>query len=106
MSCRLVASIFCHVLPLLPGSVYCWVLDLTVAPAGLGMSTTLSEVGEKLPPIGPAPAQIEPGSDLFAFHCTFAVYAVPPTTGSAAWTNAALGENVPAEPPLSFQASG
>jgi hypothetical protein len=28
----------------------------------------VSRVGENLVPIGPAPAQIDPASDLFAFH--------------------------------------
>src|SRR5713226_4117771 len=47
-----------------------------------------------------------PASLWFAFHCTLAVYEVPPATLTTVWTFAAFGEKVPPKPPLSFQASG
>src|SRR5258708_20505308 len=48
---------------------------------------------------------MDPGSFRLAFHCSLAVYAVPPATTTDVCTKAAFGLNVPAEPPLSFQPS-
>src|SRR5258708_12242333 len=40
---------------------------------------------------------------LFAFHLILKAYVLPTLTGHVACRNAALGEYVPADPPLSFQ---
>ena len=56
--------------------------------------------------MGPAPATMLPAPERFVFHCSFSVYAVPLVTASMPYTAAALGEKVPANPPLSFHNSG
>src|SRR5260370_24634764 len=71
----------------------------------VGTSITEMRVGEKLPALGPAPARIVPASDRFAFHCSFAVYAVAAATGITFFTKPALRLK-PAAPPLSFHTSG
>src|ERR1700693_2037976 len=48
---------------------------------------------------------VDPAAALFVFHCSLMVYVVPELRAWTAWTNAAFGENVPANPPLSFQAT-
>src|SRR3981081_1869754 len=79
---RLAGSMSFHVLPSLPVSGYWVVLDLLTRVVGLtGTRKAVIRVGEKLPPMGPAPAQIVYGSGWFAFHCSFAVYAIDAATG-------------------------
>ena len=48
---------------------------------------------------------VDPVAFLFVFHCNFIVYVTPWVSGTTAWAMAALGEKVPAKPPLSFQAT-
>src|SRR5207302_4559328 len=74
-------------------------------PGLFGISWTVSRVGEYSPAIGPAPAKIDPGSGLLAFHRSVIAYGVEAATGTAAFMLAALGLNVPAKPPLSFHAT-
>ena len=59
-----------QLLPLLPVSWNWLALAVVVtAPPALGTSWTLSLLGEKSGPMGPAPAKIvAPGADLFVFH--------------------------------------
>src|SRR6266481_205740 len=86
---RLAASMSCHALPLLPVRWYCMVLAVAnVVPAAVGTSITEIRVGEKPLELEPAPAQIVPGSDRFAFHCSLAVYATDAVTGITFCTNA------------------
>ena len=42
---------------------------------------------------------------LFVFHCSWIVYWVPAVMLNLVCANAAFGEKVPANPPLSFQAA-
>ena len=66
---RLVESIACHVAPSLPASGYWLVLAAVATLAAVAASSTVSLVGENLPPIGPAPAKIAPGpAGLFVFQ--------------------------------------
>src|SRR2546425_7616679 len=99
-------SMVCQVVPLLPLSVYWDVLTLSTGALPVGRKRTLRLVGENLPPIGPAPAKIVPGSRWFAFHCNLAVWVTPERTAVTACTLAAFGEKVPPKPPLSFHAAG
>src|SRR5450759_4714252 len=47
-----------------------------------------------------------PAAFWLVFHCSLMMCGLPAIVrGTTAWTNAALGENVPAAPPLSFQAT-
>src|SRR5258708_4384717 len=69
-----------------------------------GRKSKVRLVGEYGP--APAPAKIVPVSAWVVFHCNLAVYGVPAATVITVCTSAALGENVPPKPPLSFQASG
>src|SRR2546427_101985 len=63
-------------------------------------------VGEYCPPIGPAPAKIvAPAALVLVFHFTLKTYVLPELTLYTTCTKAAFGEKVPAEPPLSFQAT-
>src|SRR4029077_5131585 len=57
--------------------------------------------------LGPAPAAAKMMAlvGLLDFQTSCTVYDVEPTTGMTVCTNAALGEKVPAYPPLSFQAT-
>src|SRR5438132_8709989 len=48
---------------------------------------------------------LTPGAGLFVFHCSLTRYGLPAFIGTTAWTKAAFGEKVPANPPLSFQAT-
>src|ERR1700737_2201759 len=99
MSCQVVPSLLVR-----------WYCDELMALAGFapdGNSWTIKLLGENLPPIGPAPATIvAPLAFLFVFHCSLTVYVTPWVRGTTVWAMAALGEKVPAKPPLSFQASG
>src|SRR5437763_839036 len=64
----------------------------------------VSEVGENWPLIGPAPAAIVfPAAARLAFQRRLKAYWFPGVSVITDWRKAALGENVPAEPPDSFQ---
>src|SRR5256885_16907522 len=71
-------------------------------------SSTSRLVGEKIPLMGPAPAKIvapAPDAAWFVFQRRLNVYVCPAVIRKTVWPNAALGENVPPNPPLSFHAS-
>src|SRR5207253_10809731 len=93
----------CQANPSLNCSEYCSVGGLAaVLTLDAGTSSTVSRVGENAGP-RPAPAKIvPPGSWTLDFHLRLTRN---PRWGSiTVWTKAALGENVPPRPPLSFQA--
>src|ERR1700730_4248955 len=74
-------------------------------PVPLGMKCNVSLVGEYGP--SPAPARIcaPAGWGLLAFQTMLTLYGVVAVIGSAHCAKAALGEKVPPNPPLSFQAT-
>src|ERR1700694_3197769 len=108
---RLVASMSCQVVPLLAWSRYCCRLTAVRMPALLtGISWAVIAGGENLTLSGHGPAPATMTSPLvpvflLAFHCSLRWYVVPAVMENAVCTNAALGEKVPAKPPLSFQAT-
>ena len=69
---RWVGSISAQVLPLLLTEEYCWVLTTLWYPAG--STSAVSRVGEKLDPIGPAPAaMVAPIAALLVFQTIWTV---------------------------------
>jgi hypothetical protein len=104
-SLKFVESMSVQVVPSLLSRVYCCVLATEMGPEPVGEHSAVRRVGEKAPPIGPAPTQIVPGSALFAFSFSVMLYVAPEVSGRNVCTKAAFGLKVPAKPPLSFQAT-
>src|SRR4029077_12813336 len=95
---RLAASISFQVLPSLPLSKYCVLVNaLASIVVGVGTNSTVSRLGEELGP-APAAAKMMPLVGLFDFPTSCTVYDVEPTTGMTVCTKAALGEKVPGYP--------